>query len=48
MRPTGVYGPGTRNKVKAVQAFLRLPVTGTVDRTTWTWIIYAALTKGRR
>lgn len=45
---TGVYGTATRAKVKGVQAFFGLPVTGIVDRDTWMWIIYAALTKGRR
>jgi hypothetical protein len=47
MRRTGVYGTATRAKVKAVQTFLRLPVTGVVDQETWAWIIYAALVKGR-
>lgn len=48
LRQTGVYGSGTRNKVKALQGFLGLPVTGLVDQQTWAWVIYAALTKGRR
>lgn len=47
MTRTGVYGTATRAKVKAVQTFLGLPVTGIVDQETWAWIIYAALTKGR-
>lgn len=47
MRRTGVYGTATRAKVKGVQTFLGLPVTGIVDETTWAWIIYAALVKGR-
>lgn len=45
---TGVYGSGTRNKVRAVQAFLGLPVTGIVDTDTWAWVIYGAVTRGRR
>lgn len=45
---TGVYGAGTRNKVRAVQAFLGLPVTGIVDTDTWAWVIYGAITRGRR
>ena len=44
---TGVYGTATRAKVKGVQTFFGLPVTGIVDADTWTWIIYAALVKGR-
>lgn len=44
---TGVYGTATRAKVKGVQTFFGLPVTGVVDQETWTWIIYAALVKGR-
>ncbi len=44
---TGVYGTATRAKVKGVQTFFGLPVTGIVDRDTWMWIIYAALVKGR-
>lgn len=47
MTRTGVYGTATRAKVKAVQTFFGLPVTGIVDRDTWMWIIYAALVKGR-
>lgn len=45
---TGVYGTATRAKVKGVQTFFGLPVTGICDRDTWMWVIYAALTKGRR
>lgn len=48
MTRTGVYGTATRAKVKGVQTFFGLPVTGIVDRDTWMWIIYAALTRGRR
>lgn len=48
MRRTGIYNPAVRSKVRSVQAFFKLPVTGIVDRDTWMWIIYAALTKGRR
>ena len=44
---TGVYGTATRAKVKGVQTFFGLPVTGIVDQDTWAWIIYAALVKGR-
>ena len=44
---TGVYGTATRAKVKGVQTFFGLPVTGICDRDTWMWIIYAALVKGR-
>lgn len=44
---TGVYGTATRAKVKGVQTFFGLPVTGIVDTDTWMWIIYAALVKGR-
>mgnify|MGYP000928087272 CR=1 FL=1 len=44
---TGVYGPRTRAKVRAVQGFFGLPVTGVVDTDTWAWIIYAAFAKGR-
>lgn len=47
MRRTGVYGTATRAKVKGVQTFFGLPVTGIVDQETWAWIIYAALVKGR-
>jgi hypothetical protein len=47
MTRTGVYGTATRAKVKGVQTFLGLPVTGIVDQDTWAWIIYAALVKGR-
>ena len=47
MTRTGVYGTATRAKVKGVQTFFGLPVTGIVDADTWTWIIYAALVKGR-
>lgn len=47
MTRTGVYGTATRAKVKGVQAFFGLPVTGVVDVDTWAWVIYAALVKGR-
>ena len=47
MTRTGAYGTATRAKVKGVQTFFGLPVTGIVDADTWTWIIYAALVKGR-
>lgn len=47
MRRTGVYGTATRAKVKGVQTFLGLPVTGIVDQETWAWIIYAGFVKGR-
>lgn len=47
LRQTGVYGPGVRRRVRALQGFLGLPVTGLVDAETWAWVIYAALTKGR-
>lgn len=47
MTRTGVYGTATRAKVKGVQTFFGLPVTGIVDADTWAWIIYAALVKGR-
>ena len=47
MTRTGVYGTATRAKVKGVQTFFGLPVTGVVDQETWAWIIYAALVKGR-
>lgn len=47
MTRTGVYGTATRAKVKGVQTFFGLPVTGIVDQETWAWIIYAALVKGR-
>lgn len=45
---TGTYGAGTYAAVQKFQKFMALKVDGKVGRETWTWIIYAYFTQGRR
>ncbi len=45
----GIFGPLTKEAVEAYQRMLQLPVTGTVDRATWTALVstYQSVLKAR-
>lgn len=48
---TGTYGAKTIDAVKDFQAFFKIKHggrAGRMNRATWQWLIYAAITKGRR
>lgn len=40
------YGPGTRDAVKELQAFVGLPATGKVNRATWEIVLFFYIARG--